>query len=279
MDNNFIHIFLIMYIAFDIGGTNTRVGSFVNFKDLKGTTSFKTPKSFQEGFLKITEYIQEMKKGKLEGVVLALPGVINNKKTKIQRAPNLSDWENKSLKKRLIAKFNCPVYLVNDADLAGLGEAVFGAGKKYNLNAYLSLGTGIGGSRIVNQRIDKFSAGFEPGHQILLTDKKVSWELLVGGKAFYKKYKVLPENCQDSKIWTDWNRNLALGMVNLIVFWSPEIIILGGGLLKNKVDLPFIKKEINKNLNIFKTPLIKKAQLKDEVAFYGAMTFLENENG
>jgi glucokinase len=266
-----------MYIVFDIGGTNTRVASFTDFKNIKEINRFKTPKSLAKGFIKIIESIESMQVGKLEGLVLALPGVIDRKNGKIQKCPNLSNWENKNLKKKLINKFKCPVYLVNDADLAGLGEAVFGAGKRHNLIAYLSLGTGVGGTRIINKKIDEFYVGFEPGHQISLTDKRVSWESLVGGKAFFKKYKVLPEDCQDSKIWIDWNKNLALGILNLIVFWSPELIILGGRLSENKIHLPILKKELDKNLKIFKTPLIKKSQLKDKAALYGAMAFIKNK--
>jgi predicted NBD/HSP70 family sugar kinase len=130
----------------------------------------------------------------------------------------------------------------------------------------------------VDKRIDKFSSGFEPGHHISLTDKKVSWESLVGGKSFIKKHKVLPENCKDAKVWNNWNKDLALGVVNLITFWSPEIIILGGGLSEQRVELLKLKKEVDKNLKIFKTPLIKKAQLKDKAALFGAMAYIENKH-
>jgi glucokinase len=268
-----------MYIAFDIGGTNTRVGSFIDFKNIKEINRYKTPKSYQEGFNKIVESINELKEGRLKGLVLALPGIIDDKGNKLKRARNLIDWENRDLKKKLSSKFNCPVYLVNDADLAALGEASFGSGKKYNLIGYLSLGTGVGGSRIVDRSIDRFKSGFEPGHQVSLTDKNVSWESLIGGKSFLRKYKVSPKNCQDPKIWAKWHKDLALGIINLIVFWSPELIILGGGLSEDKVNLSILKKEIDKNLKVFKTPLIKKAQLKDKAAIYGAITFIENKNG
>lgn len=57
------------------------------------------------------------------------------------------------------------MFLANDADLVGLGEAVYGAGKGYKVVAYFTVSTGVGGARIVNKRIDKGVFSFEPGWQ------------------------------------------------------------------------------------------------------------------
>jgi len=143
---------------------------------------------------------------------LGLSGILNSQKNKLIKSPNLRNWENKNIVKVFSSKFKCPVFLKNDADLEGLGESIFGAGKKYNIVAYLCLGTGVGGTRITNKKIDYSCSGFEPGHQIInfkgkywpYCRQKGCLESYISGKAFEKIYKIRPKNCSDTKIWAKY---------------------------------------------------------------------------
>ena len=69
-------------------------------------------------------------------------------------------------------------YLANDSDLDGLGEATVGAGKGFNIVAYITVSTGIGGVRIVGGKIDVSTYGFEPGHQIIDADGSIYSEIV-----------------------------------------------------------------------------------------------------
>ena len=175
--------------------------------------------------------------------------------------------------------FHAPVFLENDAALAGLGEAVFGAGKGKKIVAYLTISTGVGGCRIVDGKIDENSQGFEPGHQIIFSDKNIiTLENLVSGTAIEKKYGKKPYEIFDVKIWNNVANNLAYGLHNVAVLWSPDIIILGGSMMK-KIGIPVerVKFHLSKILNIFpKPPLIKKSKLGDLAGLYGALAHLKS---
>ncbi len=100
-------------------------------------------------------------------------------------------------------------------------------------------------------------------------------ESFVCSGAFVKRYKVEPENCRNSKSWNDWSRNLSQGLINVIVLWSPDIVVIGGGFAKNNLFLKKLKKFVAKNLVIFKSPPIVKSTLKDKAGLYGGLHFIK----
>ena len=148
----------------------------------------------------------------------------------------------------------------------------------------MTISTGVGGTRIVGGKIDKNAMGLEPGHQIIPccneNGKIMSLENCVSGVAFKKRYQKEPYEILDKEIWDKTAESLAYGLNNTIVHWSPDIIVLGGSMMKKiGISIPrtvFYLKNINK---IFPNlPLIKKAVLKDLGGIYGAMAFLRNIN-
>ncbi|MBU4369550.1 ROK family protein [Patescibacteria group bacterium] len=273
-----------MFISIDVGGTNTRLASTKNLKDIKEYRTFSTPKDFSLGIKKITNAIEEMAlQSQIKAIIIGLPGVIDREKQKLVKAPNLKNWVNKPIVDLLSKKFKCRTLLENDTALGGLGEAVFGAGKKYQIIAYLTLGTGLGGARIVNKKIDQSAQGFEPGHQIVKINgkqcscgQKGCLEAYISSKAFYQKYKTKPESCTNTKIWAEFSQKFGQGLVNVIALWSPNIVIIGGGFSK-KGEMLFnlLKKFVKQNLRIFKTPPIVKSTLCDKSGIYGGFYYLK----
>ncbi len=274
-----------MFIAVDVGGTSTRVAFSKDLKRILKTKKFPTSKNFEKGVSEIIETIEETIGKSPKAIALGLPGITDQEKGVLLKAFNLQGWKNKPIKKRFFRKFNCPVLIHNDSDLGGLGEAVFGAGKNNRIIAYLSIGTGIGGARIVDKKIDFSSRGFEPGHQILEINGKY-WppcgqkgclESFASSKAFVKRYKEKPENCHNLKVWNEWSKKLSQGIINIIVLWSPDIVIIGGGFAKNKHFLKPLKKFVSENLVIFKSPPIVKSRLGDKSGLYGGLDFIKNK--
>src|SRR6185437_2466030 len=96
-----------------------------------------------------------------------IAGVLNKAKDQLLNAPNLVNWINQPLGQSLSDIVSVSVKLENDASLGGLGEATYGSGQGYKIVGYLTIGTGVGGTRIVNGRIDQNALGFEPGHQTI----------------------------------------------------------------------------------------------------------------
>ncbi|MDA2921818.1 ROK family protein [Patescibacteria group bacterium AH-259-L07] len=274
-----------MYILLDIGGTSTRVASSKNLKTIAKIEKFPTEKNFTPGIEKVHMSIKKIAQdNKITAIVLGIAGIHDKKAGKILASPNLHSWVNKPIVANLKKTYHCPVFLENDTDLGGLGEAVFGAGKKYTIVGYYAIGTGLGGVRIVNKRIDISSQGFEPGHQIIKPDGK-KWppcgqvgclESLVSGTAFYKNYGIQPENCKNKKIWNDFSKYLAQGIINALVLWSPDIFIIGGGFSeRSRLFLNQTKEYVKKNLLVFKSLPIIKSKLGDKAGLYGGLHFLK----
>ena len=156
-----------MYLLLDIGGTKTRVAVSKDGKTLFASNISETFPNFQEGISAIKKIADSLIGGeKSRRLFAASPGRWI-RKTKAVNAPHLLGWNHKPLKSELEKAFAAPAYLENDSVLAGLGEAVFGAGKEDRIVAYLTVSTGVGGTRIVDGKIDANTYGFEPGHQII----------------------------------------------------------------------------------------------------------------
>ena len=275
-----------MYFLFDIGGTKTRLGIASGGKILKPTI-LPTPKRMEDGLLAVGAFLKEKSAiGKIKASVGGVAGVLDASKTKLLNSPNLPGWSGKPLKKELERTVKAPARLENDAALAALGEASRGAAKGKNIAVYITVGTGVGGARILDGGIDR--GIFEPGHQIIVPSGAVCscggrghLEAYVSGFSIKKHYKKEPGEITDSKIWDEAARFLAYGIHNALVFWSPDIIILGGSMIiKNPgISIEKIKACLLKIAAPFsKLPPVKKAVLGDWGGLYGGLTLIQKNN-
>jgi len=269
-----------MHLLFDIGGTNIRLALTKNSRTFSRPLIIKTPKKFSEGIKVIASGAKELTGGKkIESAIGGIRGVLDRKRGSIFDTAVLKNWSNKPLKKSLEKVFNCSVLLENDSAMVGLGEAVYGPGRGKKIVAYYTISTGVGGVRIVNNHIDKFSVGFEPGHQIIDFKNNSNLEDLISGSAVEKKYRKKPYEITNPKFWDERARLLAYGLNNAIVHWSPDIFILGGSMMKKiGIPIPRVKYHLSKILQVYpRLPLIKKATLGDLGGLYGALAFLRKK--
>lgn len=265
-----------MYILFDIGGTNLRVASS-DGKSLSQPIISPTPPTFDVGLKLLIDCSQKLARGvKIDAISGGIAGPLDPQKKMPVNAPNLRLWNNKPLVHLLSQALGAPVYLENDASLACLGEAHFGGGKGFPIVAYLTIGTGIGGSRVVDGRIDKNSLGFEPGHQLIGEGQQL--ENLVSGPAIEKKYAKKPLEIKDPRVWDEIAKLLAVGLNNTIVFWSPDVVILGGAVM---ISIPIENVEfyLKETLKIYpKLPELKRSTLGDLSGIYGALANLDTRH-
>lgn len=265
-----------MYLLFDIGGTHIRLAASADHQTLAEPIIISTPIDFNQAISQFKAAAQKLTQG--QKLLAAAGGVraLDPTKTTLLKHPHLHLWEGQPLKERLEQIFNCPVYLENDAAMAGLGEATRGAGMGKKIVAYLTIGTGVGGARIVDGQIDQSSLGFEPGYQIIESHPKPSdLESLISGSALEKRFGQKPEQITDPEVWESVARNLAIGLNNLIVEWSPEIIILGGS-VTNKVPLDKVQTELTQILKIFpQIPPVVRGLLGDQAGLNGALEYLK----
>lgn len=272
-----------MYFLFDIGGTNMRVGISSDKQSIKTTKIIPTPQDFEQGMQALQLASEELASGeKIEGVAGGIAGLLDKDKSMLISSPHIQGWAQKPLKSRLNEIFNCEVFLENDTALEGLGEAIKGAGAGKNIVAYISIGTGIGGVRIVEGKIDRNALGFEPGHQIIVIDGnpcscggKGHLETYVGGSYLEKIYQQKGEEITNPQIWNEVAKYLSIGLTNVAVFWSPDIIILGGSVSRS-IPLDIIQANLKECLTIFPNPpQLTLGSLSHDAGLYGALNCLK----
>lgn len=272
-----------MYLLFDIGGTKMRVAVSIDGQNIADSKIVPTPKEFEQGILDFKKVADELSKGeKIEKIAGGVAGPVDKEKTCLAKSPNVPGWINKPLKTELEKAFDCQVILENDTTVGGIGEAVKGAGAGNKVVAYIALGSGVGGKRVVNGKISDDSFNFEPGHQIIVPDGdlckcggKGHMEPYVSGSYFEKKYRQRAENITDPKIWDETSRYLAISLVNATVFWTPDIIVLGGSVSRS-IPLDKVSSYFKEFLTIYPdAPQIVKATLGDDAGFFGALELLK----
>ena len=278
-----------MYILFDIGATKMRVAASFSGKsfDKRYIKIAATPKQFKDGVALLRSLVRELSEHalrtalrKVTGVAGGIAGSLDTKREVIFRAPNMPYWSKKPLKKELQKALGTKnVFLENDTALVGLGEALYGAGKGKLIVAYITVSTGVNGVRIVNGKIDRSAMGFEIGHQILGDDTAHTLEYFVGAAALQKRYGIPAEKIRSSAAWKEATTYLAIGVHNTLLYWSPHIIILGGGAINaGSIVVTNVEKIVREILSIFpKPPPIKKASLGDLGGLYGALAYLRQQ--
>ncbi|MCS7192831.1 MAG: ROK family protein, partial [Armatimonadetes bacterium] len=162
-------------LAIDLGGT--KVSSSVVSEDGSIVSYSTRLTDAQKGGDWVLNRIKEVAAEALEsskvapkqiiGVGLGTPGVVDAEKgIMLSEAVNIPDWKGRNLKKELEQVLGLPTFVDNDANAAGFGEYVFGAGKGSKNLVFVTLGTGVGGAVILNGEIVRgasFVAG-ELGH-------------------------------------------------------------------------------------------------------------------
>ncbi len=271
-----------MYFLFDIGGTNMR-GAVSDGETMLRKKTIATPDTFIDGMAQLAALALDLAEdSEITGCAGGIPGVLNKDKKSLFIAPHLSDWVGKPIAQTLSETLDIPVGLENDATMAALGEATYGAGKNHSIVMYYTIGTGIGGTRIVNGMIDKQVFGFEPGHQVVDIDATVkpkmhALESLASGSGIYEYMGKSPTEIKDREFWENIEKYLAVGIFNSILHWSPEIVVLGGGIINEEVlSVENIRKLVHEKLVFYpEKPEFAQAQLGEESAFWGAIAYLK----
>ena len=275
----------MVYILFDIGGTKTRIGVSFDGKRLGKVRVIPTPKTARKGIKIILDAAQELAAGeKIKAVAGGIAGSFDRRKSIIVGGgANIKGWMGVYLKEKFEKVFRVPTYLENDAALAGLGEAKFWAGKSKEIVAYITVSTGLGGAKIVNGKIDPHARGYEPSYEIVNAGAyRKSWDdtrlrTYLSGNGIKKRFHKDPALIKRRVIQNELARWLAVALNNVIVFWSPDIIVVGGSVM-NIIPMSRVRAYLDKIYQrILPPPPIKKAALGDFGGLYGALIYLRQQ--
>ena len=158
-------------IAVDLGGTHIRVAAYppesITPLSHQRSRSFATEPGVYDRVVQAIESV--WKNGEVSAIGIASPGPLDPHNGTILATPNIPEWHNFPLAPYLSKHFKVPVHLDNDANLAGLAEWKYGAGKGHHNLVYLTISTGVGGGVISHDHLLQgfHGMGGELGHMII----------------------------------------------------------------------------------------------------------------
>ena len=268
-----------MYIACDIGGTKFRVAKSADCVNFDEPVIEETPGNPKEGLQLIADTIKSMTKDEeIEGVIFGIAGVLNEDHSFLIKSPHLPAWERINLKEFFENELGgAKIYIENDTDIVGLGEAVDGAGKGFEICVYITISTGIGGVKIVNGKFEKNRYGFEPGFQIINNESGQNFEDLASGTAVEEKFRMHPKEVAKTPEWDRIEDDIAVGLHNSIIHWSPDILVIGGSMSKD-LDADRMRGKIAPRMKIHpELPEIRIATLGSIGGIHGGFAFLRQK--
>lgn len=276
-------------LGVDIGGTNVKFGVIDGLNNIIYKDSIPThkEKSTEEIVDNIVHKCREIaEKYPISSVGVGTPGVINFE-TNTVRATNLP-FNNIPLAKMLGDKLKMPVFINNDANCAALGESVAGEGKDVKNMVMVTLGTGIGGGIIIDNKI--YVGGGEAGeigHMCIDANGKQCacgsvgcWERYASATALIELTEEAAKNAPDSMLAKLVGENgsadgktafsaaeagcpvakevvdryvtyLAIGLKNIVNVFCPDVVVLSGGISEagEALSVPLAQK-LNSNVKI-----------------------------
>ncbi len=233
----------------DLGGTRMRVaqvgpeGQILARNDAATPTTAPTPGAF-------VDLLRSLSEG-CDHAVVGIPGRINHRTGVLEHAPNLPPaWAPELSERALSAALGIPVHSVNDADLAAIGEGYFGAGRAFGDVVFLTFSTGVGGGVLLDGRlahgrrsiaevgwqvIDREAADRgEPCHLEHLASGTALGRLGAaagipgGAPAVVARMRAGDEAA--AAVFARVVRAAAIGVANVCYLYSPEVVVIGGGL-------------------------------------------------
>lgn len=179
------------YVGIDIGGTTAKIGLVDSYGTIVDKTQVKTQKNLKwekiiDSFVKPVEDWKD-KGYSINGIGIGAPGAFDKNTRMLTNCPNIAELTNVPFVDYISKKLDIQVIGDNDATCAAVGEHVFGAGKKYENFVFVTVGTGIGGGIILNNKVYRGKDGYagELGHVIAVPDGR---ECNCGNKGCIERY-------------------------------------------------------------------------------------------
>ncbi len=261
-------------LGVDLGGTTIKLGIVSSNGKLKSDTQIPTLantnslETIYNNMLEgIQHFLKSQKESKIDSIGIGCPGNINPDEGKIVSGiANIPALNGFALASQLEKDLGKAAFIDNDANNAGRGEFLFGAGKGKKNFVMITLGTGIGGAIFINGELYTGAQNFagEIGHMVIDIDGRSwnngisgSWEAYGSASAMIIQAKNRVErgyettlrnyypDALNAKVIVDAAKNgdemamdvvrdtgkyLGVGVANLINIFNPEAIIIGGGM-------------------------------------------------
>lgn len=253
------------YIGIDLGGSNVRVAKM----DAEGriVQDVIAPSHGKEGPEKIEANIlgllEQFDLSDVRSIGLAIPGPVDAEKNVITMATNIPGCEGYPFAANMEKITGIPVFLDNDANAAGLAEALLGSGKGYNIVYFITHSTGIGGGLIINGKIISGHKGYAGEIANVIVDPEAKQypiykhlnrggvETIASGTAIgligndligpeansaRKVFILATEGNEKAKAILDkMSKDLATCMAQISAIVAPDCFVIGGGCAKSSM--------------------------------------------
>ncbi len=258
-----------MYIGVDIGGTKTLLATLDDHGVIKQSFKFPTPSSYGDFIAALKTAVKDLKHQDFRAAGVAVPGLLDRAHGRVVSLGNLP-WKNEPIQADCQKIFDCPVVIENDANLAGLSEAML---HKYAETVlFVTVSTGIGTAVIQKQHLVPGMLDMEGGHILLPYHEQLQkWESFASGRAIYQHFGKQAADITKTSDWRYIARNLALGLFENIAMVQPDLIVIGGSVgsyFKRYGTL--LREELKRyQLPIVPVPKIVGAKRPEEAVIYG----------
>lgn len=248
----------------------------------------------------------------IAGIGVSATGGINSKLGIVEgSAGHIKNWEGTNIKERLENEFGVKTEVLNDANAAALGEMWKGAARGKENVVVMTIGTGVGGGIIVDSKILLGTKGFagEIGHIPVNVDgedcscgnkgciehygstsalvRNVKEAVILGeikgievnkvdGRLIFEE--VAAGNDTVKKYVDEWISYISATLVGLVHIFNPEMIILGGGVSRQKeLFVDKVKEKVLKSVmpNFAIGLSVEAAELGNDAGIIGAVRFIK----
>ena len=263
------------YVGIDFGGMSAKAGLFDKNSKMLAKDTVKTSKddNYVTTVAKMAQLVKKLCEENdvpiksVRRIGLASPGVIDSKEGVVVRWGNYN-WPDKPLARDMSEADGAEGRVVNDANAAAYGEAIYGAAKAYKNSIFITLGTGIGSGIIIDGKLFEGvrGAGAEAGHMVIQVGgvpcgcgRKGCFEQYASASALIRDTKRAMFENKESIMWRmtggdpenvdgktafaasregdaaaqtvvkNYIVYLGEGILNLVSIFRPEAVILGGG--------------------------------------------------
>jgi glucokinase len=291
-------------VGIDIGATKVNIG----IVDVRGAVVAKSRIPAEknpavEDFIKsISNGVRHLLKqngftlNEISFIGAGVPGTVDTKTGYVEYCPNLY-WKNVPAGTYFTMFLDREVKIVQDSRAAALAELLYGAGRGYNDLLCVTLGTGIGGGVIINKKIfhGAMNTAGEIGHSTVVKNgrlcscgnsgcleryssgsgimeqalERFPWKFTAGTGSTERVFELAKEGDPEArKLIREAVEYLAIGLANFVNVFSPQALIISGGMCEQKDLLIDPLKTLVPRFGY--APWVEKSTLRIEKAMLGS---------
>jgi glucokinase len=305
------------FVVADVGGTHIRSACFpINSQtpSIRKKISTKGVEAPHERLINLIASIIPADE-EIAAITVAVPGPTDPYEGIIFEAPNIPGWNNLPLKKIIQDRFNVPVAIGNDANLAALGEWRYGAGIGHRHLVYITVSTGIGGGVIIDNQLLLGVRGLaaEFGHITVIPEgplcscgQRGHLEAVTSGPAIARWVEQelnqgIPSSLSGNNSLTAKDVSNAAGkgdklaraalarsatylgiaIADFLHIFNPSIVVIGGGVSQSGelffAPLRTAMREHVLSSKYLEDLILTKASLGDDVGLMGALALAQDQ--